>query len=420
MNKDRTTRIVLWNRTAGYAWWDRREQCAVFQYAPEFIDSGYDIAPLTMPPASRYYTFGSLSRETFNGLPGMISDSLPDTYGNTLIDLWVAGNNIRKADFTPLDRLCYVGRRGIGALEYEPVTGRTYDGKIDVNKLSDLAAEVLRQREEMQFDLTSEGLQELLSVGTSAGGARAKAVIGINDEGEIRSGQTDLPESYSHWLIKFDTEPNGPERKGYCRIEHAYYEMAKDCGIDMTECRLLEIGTKAHFITRRFDRIGKEKIHSQTLCALAHFDFKIPGKHSYEEMFGIMNRLRMPYPDREQMFRRMAFNVIMKNQDDHTKNFSFLLSENGKWRPSPAYDVTYAFDPLNYWTQRHQMSVNGKLQDITRKDLTDVAHNMDIRGANDIVDAISSTASEWGRYAKASGVPERTIERIDRVLLKNI
>jgi len=419
MNK-RGTRIILWGRTAGYAWWDPKAQSAVFEYDPEFADDGYDIAPLMMPIASQPYSFGSLPRETFQGLPGMLSDSLPDNYGNTLIDLWIAKNKIRREDFTPLDRLCYVGKRGIGALEYEPVIGRTYDGGIDVNKLSDLAADVLRRREDVRSDLTSEGIQELLSVGTSAGGARAKAVIGVNDAGNVRSGQAELPDGYSHWLIKFDTEPEGSEKKGYCRIEHAYHEMAKDCGIEMTECRLLEVGTKAHFMTRRFDRIGKEKVHAQTLCALAHFDFKMPGKHSYEEMLRIMMRLRMPYHDLEQMFRRMTFNVIMKNQDDHTKNFSFLLKEGGKWRLSPAYDVTYAFDPLNYWTQRHQMSVNGKTYDITRNDLKEFAHTMNIRDADGIIDAVAATASEWGRYARSSGVPERTKEKIDKALMKGL
>jgi serine/threonine-protein kinase HipA len=417
---DRITRVLLWGKTIGYAQWDYREQCAVFQYDKNYLSEGFGIAPLTMPLTFNPYRFASLPRESYRGLPGMLSDSLPDKFGNKLIDRWIAENKINEEDFTPLDRLCYVGKRGMGALEYEPVIGKTYDGKIDVNKLSDLAADVLRMREDIKTDITSEGLQELLSVGISAGGARAKAVIGLNDTGDVRSGQAELPNGYSHWLIKFDTEAYGPDRKGYCRIEYAYYEMAKDCGIDMTECRLLEIGTKAHFMTKRFDRIGKEKIHSQTLCALAHFDFMSPGRHSYEDMLKIMNRLRMPYTDREQMFRRMAFNVIMKNQDDHTKNFSFLLKEKGEWRLSPAYDVTYAFDPSNFWTKRHQMSVNGKLQDITRNDLIEFAQRMNIRNAKDIIDTVTNAASEWTRYAKLSGVPDRTAEKIDRVLLKDL
>jgi serine/threonine-protein kinase HipA len=420
LEKERITRVVLWGKTVGYATWDRKEQCAVFQYVPEFIESGHNVSPIMMPLTSRPYKFRTLSRDTFNGLPGMLSDSLPDAFGNTLIDLWLTENKIRKDEFTPLDRLCYIGRRGIGALEYEPATEKGYEGRIDVNKLSDLAADVLRQREDIQTGMNAEGLDELLSVGTSAGGARAKAVIGVNDAGEIRSGQADLPPGFSHWLIKFDTEPDAPEKRGYCRIEHAYYEMAKDCGIDMTECRLLEIGNKAHFMTKRFDRVGKEKLHTQTLCGMAHYDNRIPGAYSYESLLNIMRGLRMPYIDQEQAFRKMVFNVIMRNQDDHTKNISFLLEKKGTWRLTPAYDVTYAFDRANYWIKRHQMTVNGKVMDFTRSDLVEVADGAVIRNADDIIDTVTAVASDWKKYARSSGVPDRTAERIDRGLLKSI
>ena len=418
MEKKRITNVVLWGKTVGYAWWDAKKQCAVFQYDPEFIKDGREISPAVMPLASRRYIFDSLGRETFNGLPGMLSDSLPDSYGNTLIDIWINRNNIDRRDFTPLDRLCYVGKRGIGALEYYPAAETGYEGDIDVNRLSDLASEVLRHRDDIK--LRSSDINELISVGTSAGGARAKAVIAVNGHGDIRSGQCDIPDGYSHWIIKFDTEPDGSEKRGYCRIEHAYHEMAKDCGIDMTECRLLETGGKAHFITKRFDRIGNEKVHAQTLCAMAHYDFKVPGKHSYEDVMRLMRHLRMPYTDTEQMFRRMVFNVIMKNCDDHTKNTSFLLRKGGEWRLSPAYDVTYAFDPANYWIQRHQMSVCGKTEGIVRKDLTGFADRENIKNADDIIDTVTSAASEWERYAKLSDVPARSIERIGKAILKDI
>jgi serine/threonine-protein kinase HipA len=420
MEKERFTRVILWGKTVGFATWDKKTQCAAFQYDPEFAKSGYDVAPLMMPLASEPYKFRSLSRRTFQGLPGMLSDSLPDSYGNTLIDIWIEENNIRRTDFTPLDRLCYVGKRGIGALEYEPVIGKAYDGKIDVNMLSELAADVLRKREEFTSDLTREGLQELLSIGTSAGGARAKAVIGVNDKGEVRSGQADLPKGYSYWLIKFDTEPEGLEKKGHCRIEYAYYEMARDCGIDMTECRLLEIGKKAHFITKRFDRIGNEKVHTQTLCALGHYDFNIPGACSYADMLSLMRHLQLPYSDQEQVFRRMVFNVIMKNHDDHTKNFSFLMGKDGKWRLSPAYDLSYAFDPANQWSLRNQMTVGSSAQEVVRKDLMRFADRMNIGHAEDIIDTITSVAKEWERYAGTSGVPEGTIEKINKTLMRKV
>jgi serine/threonine-protein kinase HipA len=416
MEKERVTRVILWGKTVGYATWVQKEQCAVFQYDPEFAKSGYDVSPLMMPPASRPYKFGSLSRETFQGLPGMLSDSLPDSYGNALIDKWIEKNNIRRSDFTPLDRLCYVGKRGIGALEYEPVIGKEYDGRIDVNKLSDLAASVLSDREEFRSDLTREGLEELLSVGTSAGGARAKAVIGIGEMGQVRSGQGSLPDSYSHWLIKFDTEPDRSGKIGFCRIEYAYHEMAKDCGIDMTECRLLEIGSKAHFITKRFDRIKNEKMHTQTLCALAHLDFRVP-VGSYADLMNITRHLQMPYSDQEQVFRRMVFNAVMRNRDDHTKNFSFLMGKDGRWRLSPAYDLTYVFDPADRSAQPQLMSGP---QDVTRKDLIGFADRMNIGSAADIIETMVSVSAEWKRYARSSGIPERTADKIDAVLLRDI
>ena len=420
MEKDRYIRVKLWGKTVGYAVWDQRKQCAAFQYDLDFVKSGYEVAPIMMPLGPEPYSFRSLSRRTYKGLPGMLADSLPDSYGNTLIDAWLEKNNIRKTEFTPLDRLCYVGKRGIGALEYEPVIGRSYNGKIDVNMLSDLAASILKKREDLRTELTEKGLKELLSVGTSAGGARAKAVIGINDEGDVRSGQASLPEGYSHWLIKFDTEPNTPEKMGFCRIEHAYYEMAKDCGINMSESRLLEIDGKVHFLTKRFDRIGNEKIHTQTLCAMGHYDFNVAGECSYGELLSLMRKLRLPYSDQEQVFRQMVFNVVMRNHDDHTKNYSFLMGKDGKWRLSPAYDISYAYDPANVWAQHNQITVARTEEEVTRKDLIRFAEWMDIGHAEDIVDNVASVASEWRQYAKLSGVPDKTIERIDKVLLKKI
>jgi len=412
------TEVRLWDTPIGYAHWDEKGQCARFQYDPSFLKNGYDLSPVTMPLSGRSFMFDSLNRETYHGLPGLLADSLPDDYGNTLIDIWLSGNNIPKSEFTPLDRLCYIGKRGMGALEYRPAVKRTdTDGPIDIDMMSLLAANVLRQRESIRADLNDAGLQELLSVGTSAGGARAKATVGLNEStGEVRSGQLDLPKGYTYWMIKFDTETE--KKKGYCRIEHAYYEMASDCGIRMTECRLLDTGSKAHFMTERFDRKGNEKVHMQTLCALAHYDLKVPGRHSYEEMAGVMRMLHMQYDDIEQMFTRMVFNVIMRNQDDHTKNFSFLMDKKGRWRLSPAYDITYAYDPDNYWTNRHQMSVNGRLEGIGRDDIKKFAQNVGIKDPDDIIDMILSTASEWKGYAKLSGVPADTTEAVEKVLLK--
>ncbi|MCL1984719.1 MAG: type II toxin-antitoxin system HipA family toxin [Methanomassiliicoccaceae archaeon] len=416
--KEKITEVRMWDALAGYAYWVRDGQYARFQYDPSFLEKGHGPAPLTMPLSGRIFEFGSLNRETYQGLPGMLSDSLPDSFGNELIDTWLSGKGIPKSEFTPLDRLCYVGKRGMGALEYRPSVGGPHkDGPIDADSLSSLAAEILLRRSDFRADLDDKGLQELLSVGTSAGGARAKATVGLNeDTGEIRSGQTDLPPGFGYWIIKFDTEKE--KKKGYCRVEYAYHEMAKACGIEMTRCRLLDTGSRAHFMTERFDRRNGERTHMQTLCALAHYDFRVPGRYSYEDMFAVMRLLRLPYGDMEQMYRRMVFNVVMRNQDDHTKNFSFLMGKDGKWRLSPAYDITFAYDPENYWTHRHQMSVNGKLDLIDRKDLTTFAQSIGIRDPDDIIDTVSSAASEWEVYAKMSDVPLRTAEAVGKALLR--
>jgi len=396
--------VNIWGKTAGIASWDQKEQCATFQYTPAQLESKDELAPLMMRLSPRTHVFNSLNRETYNGLPGLLSDSIPDAFGNTLIDLWLKRKGIHAAEFTPLDRLCYIGKRGMGALEYEPSTNDIENDIINVNLLASLAEDVLQKKEAFTTELNSEGLEKLISIGTSAGGARAKAIIAVNESTmEVRSGQLELPKEFTQWLIKFDTEPVG-KNKGYCSIEYAYHRMAADCGIEMTECRLLELGEKKHFMTKRFDRIGSEKVHMQTLCAMSHMDFKMPGKYSYEEVFGVMRRLQMPYADQEQLFRRMVFNVIMKNCDDHTKNVSFMLRKGDKWRLAPAYDVTYAYNPSNFWIRRHQMSVNGKLDGIVRKDLKDVAYTAGIKNADDVIDTTLSVASEWKEYAKDSGI----------------
>jgi serine/threonine-protein kinase HipA len=414
----KVTEVRLWGIIVGYAYWDRKQRCAQFQYDPSFLDKGYDVAPITMPLSNGIFTFGHLSRETYNGLPGMLADSLPDSYGNALIDVWLARNGIPWGEFTPLDRLCYVGKRGMGALEYYPVLRNgDVDELVDVDMLSSLAEEVLRQRGGIRTGLNEKGLNELLSVGTSAGGARPKAVVGLNERtGEIRSGQLDLPEEYTYWIIKFDTETE--KKIGYCRIEHAYYEMAKACGIEMTECRLLDTGSKAHFMTKRFDRVDGEKLHMQTLCAMVHRGYKDADRYSYEGLLRTMRGLRLRYDDMDQVFRRMVFNVIMRNQDDHTKNFSFLMGKDGKWRSSPAYDVTYAYDPSNYWTNEHQMSVNGRFSNIGRNDLKGLADNAGIKDPEDVIEMTLSVASEWSSYAKLSGVPKEAAEAVGRSLLE--
>ena len=418
----RFIKITLGGRTIGFSYWDEKRQCAQFEYEPEYLADGAEVSPLTMPLSSQRYAFDVLDRNTFQGLPGMLSDSLPDRYGNKLIDIWLDRERIPKQNFTPLDRLCYVGKRGMGALEYEPLLGNVPDGnEIDVNKLALLAEEISQNRSEMHTKLTETGIEDLIRVGTSAGGMRAKAVIAFNPStNEVRSGQIDNSPEYSDWLLKFDTENQDADKKGYCRIEYAYHLMTKDCGIDMTECRLLELGERAHFMTRRFDRVGREKIHVQTLCALAHYDYRQPGAYSYNDVFALMRKLEMPYGDHEQLFKRMVFNVIMRNCDDHTKNLSFMLSKNGEWRLSPAYDITYAYHPSNVWIGKHQLSVSGKTEMITMNDLLNLAKRINLKNAESIIEATLNVASDWKSYAEIAGVRAQIVDAIEASLKKNI
>ncbi|MCL2296027.1 MAG: type II toxin-antitoxin system HipA family toxin [Methanomassiliicoccaceae archaeon] len=410
------TKVNIWGMTAGVAYWDERVRCARFQYNPAFAEKGIELAPIMMPISNKIYSFEDLERYAFKGLPGMLADSLPDKYGNTLIDMWVRRNRIDPNSFTPLDRLCYVGRRGIGALGYEPaIRQNTRPEKIDVDLLSSLAAEAVSEKEEVCADLSEEGINELISTGTSAGGARAKAVIALDEStGEIISGQVPHSEKYTDWIIKFDTEDEN--KHGFCRVEHAYHKMASDCGIKMSECRLFETRKGIHFMTKRFDRIGGEKIHTQTLNAIAHYDFTVPARHSYEQLFSVMRRMELPAADADEMFRRAAFNIIMRNNDDHTKNISFMLRRGGEWRLAPAYDITYAYKPGNIWIQAHQLTVNGRTGGITKDDLLALAHNANIKGAEDKIEAVLTVADRWKDYAEESSVPSVTSEKINTSL----
>jgi len=415
-------KIKLWGAVVGVAYWEHEGQCAIFQYDPDYLAKGYEVAPRMMPLSTKIYSFNALNRDTFNGLPGLISDSLPDAYGDSLIELWLRRNNLETYNFTPVDRLCYIGNRGMGALEYEPAMERAYvDNEIDINLLSALASDIMNDRMKIESDLTSEGISDLIKIGTSAGGMRAKAVIALNEStNDVRSGQIDPPPGFTHWLLKFDTEDPTKARKGYCRIEYAYYLMASQCKIKMTECRLLELGNKAHFMTKRFDRPGSEKIHVQTLCAMAHYDYKIPGAYSYKNVFEIIRELEMPYEDSEQLFRRMVFNVIAMNRDDHTKNLAFMMEEGKTWRLAPAYDMTYAYDPTNKWISRHQLSINGRTDGITMNDLFHLGKEMNIRNVKEIIETTTSIVSEWNEFAKSAGVQNNVMESIEASLKKNI
>jgi serine/threonine-protein kinase HipA len=420
-----TAFVNIWGRTAGAVAWDDQRGVATFEYEPAFLDSDLDLSPLHMPlSAARRkgarFSFPTLPRQTFLGLPGLLADALPDRFGHQLIDAWLVARGRRPADFSPVERLCYVGSRAMGALEFAPALRGTpnTDARVDIAELVTLAREVLRQRAGLDTALAggTKAIADILRVGTSAGGARAKAVIAINDAtGQVRSGQLAAPPGFAHWLLKFDgvNDRSLDDPEGYGRLEYAYHLMARAAGITMTECRLLEEGGRAHFLTRRFDRTPDgERLHLQTLCGLAHLDFNDPGANSYEQAFAVARELRLPYPDMAELFRRLVFNVAARNQDDHTKNLAFLMSPAGEWRLAPAYDVIWAWNPDGRWTSRHQMSLNGKRDGLTRADLLAVAANVGVKKPEGIIDEVRGALAAWPQFAGEAGVAEEQAGRV--------
>jgi serine/threonine-protein kinase HipA len=425
--------VRLWGTAIGAVSTFEDRPAAVFQYEPQFVASGIEVSPLRMPLRVDPYTFPSLSPESFRGLPGLLADSLPDRYGNALIDTWLAGQGRTPDGFDIVERLCYIGTRGMGALEYAPARplGGSVDHDLQVAELVELASEVLARRQELVASLEQgrrrQAMLDILSVGMSAGGARAKAVIAWNPTTDaVRSGQVDrLGPGFEHWLLKFDGVANNRDRdtladpQGYGTIEYAYSLMAKDAGLDMAETRLLEEGGRRHFMTRRFDRAADgRKIHMQSLAALAHFDFNLPGAHSYEQAFLTMRELGLDAPAVEQMYRRMVFNVVARNQDDHVKNIAFLMDRAGRWELAPAFDVTYAYRPDSQWTARHQMSMNAKRDNFSRQDFRTSGQAAGLpRGrAERILDETVEIVSNWCDYAGRAGVDADHVERVRAAL----
>jgi serine/threonine-protein kinase HipA len=418
--------VSIWDNLIGYVTWDESRKHAIMEFDSSFVNQNLDISPVHMPlsqlKAGNYvFSFPSLPYETYKGLPGMLADSLPDNYGNMLLNTFFARQGRDPQSITPVERLCYVAERGMGALEYKPAMQRAKD-KSEVVNMADMvaiASEILNRKKALKTNLTrkqEEALKDIIRVGTSAGGARAKAIIAYNIQtGEVRSGQIKAPEGFTYWLLKFDGVSNQllGDPKGYGKIEFAYYKMATSMGIDMNESRLLEENGRAHFITRRFDRTKDgEKHHMQTLCGIAHFDYNNPGVYSYEQAFQVMRNLKLHYSDAEQMFRRMVFNIIARNQDDHTKNISFLMNKKGHWKLAPAYDVAFSYNPSSRWTSQHQMSVNGKRDDFNLSDILAVGKQMNIKNAKEIIEQSIYTISKWAEFAKESGVMDKQIAYI--------
>jgi serine/threonine-protein kinase HipA len=420
--------VKLWGSTIGAVALEDGEEVASFEYDPDFARSGIEIAPLTMPLAPGVYRFPALARETFQGLPGLLADSLPDKFGNALIDAWLATQGRTPDSFNSVERLCYTGRRGMGALEFEPVIGPKARAaqKIQVDQLVALASDILTHRSELATHFGDEtrkadALQQILQVGTSAGGARAKAVIAWNPEtNEVRSGQVVAGEGFGYGLLKFDGVSGNKDKEledpqGYGVIEYAYSLMARDAGITMNECRLLEENGRRHFMTRRFDRLdGGEKLHMQSLGALAHFDYNMAGAYSYEQAFQVIRKLRLPLSDVEQQFRRMVFNIVARNQDDHVKNIAFLMDRTGRWSLSPAFDVTYSYQPGGRWTSTHQMTLNGKRDGFVPADFAACAEVAGLkRGrAEAILDEVRAIVARWPEYADEAGLDRDHRDRI--------
>jgi serine/threonine-protein kinase HipA len=421
--------IQLWNKYVGAVLWDEARQLASFEMDPSFVREGLDIAPLTMPlqlaSQGTVFQFPSLPKETFQGLPGLLADALPDRFGGQLIAIWLATQGRARNSMNPVERLCYQGSRGMGALEFAPAIkqGKDTDKSLEISHLVALSKKALEQKYELNTALAADNtdLMDIVKIGTSAGGARAKAVIAYNpNTKEVKSGQLDVPNGFEHWLIKFDGVTNEllSDPLGYGRIEYAYYKMAEDCGIKMSESILLEEGGRAHFMTKRFDRLANnQKLHMQSLCGLCHFDYNNPNAYAYEQAFQAMRELRLPYIEAEQLYLRMVFNVLARNQDDHTKNISFLMDKAGKWSLAPAYDVTYAFNPENKWIARHQMSVNGKREGINKGDLLEVAVQMNIKKPKDIIVKVKEVVSKWRHYAHEAKIPEIQTVAIEKTFL---
>lgn len=425
-----TAEAYLWGSPIGTVSISDEDAFARFEYDASFAQSGIQLSPLVMPLSRQVYSFPHLSTASFHGLPGLFADSLPDKFGNAVVNSWLESQGRAKDSLDPVERLCYTGTRGMGALEYVPATGPNPKDSdtLHVAELVKLASGILNQRESLTCSTEDHGMEQIIRVGTSAGGARAKAVIAWNEEtNEIRSGQTTNEPGFSHWLLKFDGiegngDKEGADGKSYTIIEYAYHLMARAAGIAMAECRLFEEGDRRHFMTRRFDRVQStgEKLHMQTLGAMAHFDFNAAREHGYEEAVMVAYRVGLGQAEAEEIFRRMVFNVRASNNDDHVKNTAFLMDRTGAWSLAPAYDITYAYNPDGLWTSSHQMTVNGKCRDITRDDCLQAARSMNIRAvrARHIIDEVSTAVDRWIEFAEAARIPEKQAISLQRAFVQ--
>lgn len=427
--------VKIWGELAGAVVWDDTNRLGTFEFAPGFKKQQWDLSPLKMPLGSSQmiFSFPELRKErfatydTFRGLPGMLADVLPDRFGNQLINRWLAGMGRPQDSMNPVEMLLFLGSRGMGALEFEPSSLKENKNTfpIELESLVQIAKIMMDKRSMFQTNIIKyeeKAVIDILKIGTSAGGARPKALIAYNEKnGEIRSGQTKAPEGFEHWLIKLDgvSDVQVGESKGYGRVEMAYYLMAIDCGIEMMPSTLLEENNRAHFMTKRFDRIGRDtKHHIQTFCAMKHFDFNLVTSFSYEQLFQTMRELRLSYEEIEQMYRRMVFNVLSRNCDDHTKNFSFMMEKGQGWKLAPAYDICHAYRPDSAWVSQHALSINHKRTNITREDLLLLAEAVNCKKAPTIINEINAVVTNWKKYASITGVQKKLREAIAQTLIQ--
>lgn len=413
-------KVKLWDDPVGAVAWDNDRNLATFEYDPAFLGKNLEISPLTMPLSPAIYSFPELSNRTFYGLPGLLADSLPDRYGTRLIEVWLQKQGRSLQDFNPVERLCYIGTRGMGALEFEPaLVSRHKAVRVEVSELVRLAGKILSQREDLLVNLSADesaALDTIIRVGTSAGGARAKAVIAWNSKNnDVRSGQVRAPKGFEYWIIKFDGVNDNTlgDPEGYGKIEYAYHLMAKSAGIEMSKCRLMREHGRSHFMTRRFDRKNDaDKIHMQSLCALGHFDFNMPGQYSYETALSTCQQLGLGHQSLRQLYKRMVFNVVARNQDDHTRNIAFLMGRDGNWRLAPAFDVIWSYNAQGESTNRHQMTVNGKRNGFEKQDFIDVARQFRISRPLEILADVGGAVRRWPDFAEEVGVEPKRITQI--------
>ena len=412
---------------------DTKTGIGAFEYDPSFVSTGIELSPVKMPLAKRIYSFPELGFETYKGLPGLIADSLPDDFGNAVLNAWVASKGKQTSDITPLQRLQYTGKRGMGAIEYAPairLKSLNASQPVDIESLVSITQEMLDSRKEFELKLNKggeenrEAMMALLAVGMRAGGARPKAVLAFNENfTQVRSGQVNVPSSFTHYLLKFDgvSEHNKDKETfgdpmGYGAMEYVYYLMAKSCGIDMMPSKLLIEGDRRHFVTQRFDRIGNKKMHVQTLNGMAHVNYKMPGSYSYAELFGVARQLGLSANDAEQLFKRMVFNIVARNHDDHSKNFAFILDDNNQWQLTPAYDLAYSCKAGSKWVNSHWMSLNGKRDDFSRNDFYSLQQLSTIftqKKINQIIDETITQVSNWRKLAVENDVPKSLLNEIN-------